>query len=73
MALEVTVATKTMKRRSPKRGRTVRFIGKMFLVAMGDAKCGKESKILGFEVSDSDPSSSSENLGIGEEEKGVRF
>lgn len=66
------MATKTMRRRSPKRGRTVRFIGKVFLV-VGDAKCGKESKILGLEDSDSDPSSSSETLGIGEEEKGVRF
>lgn len=79
MAREVSVATQTTRRRSAKSGRTVRFIGNAFfreqLVVL--AKFGNGSmvvKILGFGGSVSDPSLSSETLGIGEggeEENGV--
>jgi len=73
-AREVSVAAKTRRRRSAKRGRMVRFIGRppLLTAKLGFtvAKCGKENgSMIGLRVPISDPSFSSVPLCMDEEEE----
>jgi len=69
----VSIAAKTRRRRSAKRGRTVRFIGRLLLtekLGFTTAKCGKENEpMIGLRVSISDPSFSSVTLCMDEKEE----
>lgn len=70
MAREVRVTMKTSSRRSKKRGRTVRFIGKRFLWEQLDLVGAKwENGSMELNDSISDSSFSSEALGMDEEEE----